>query len=127
MPSTASGFAGVTVLRTLVRIRFAAQSLVDQFNVGLIVGRRRDISSTTQPNPVDISATHDAQLDWAWQDTYYMSSSGATFDSNLLVNIDTKVRRRIRDNSETWMLVMQNPAGSARTWDFNVRTLVALP
>jgi hypothetical protein len=119
--------AGMTVVRTIIDGQFSVQSIADVFNVGLIVCRRADLGSpSTLPQPADIAAEGWAQ-DWAYNRSYYPSSSGATFDSALVFHIDTPVMRKLTDPGLRYAFCVQNPAGTNRSWAWRARTLVKLP
>jgi len=119
--------AGMTVRRTIITGMFNPTTPTDIFHIALAVLRRNDTSaSTSSLDPASV-ATETWGIDWAYNRTYYPTTSGATVDANLVFNIDTKVMRRITDPGLRWCLVFGNPNAAARTLQWRARTLVALP
>ena len=110
---------GLTVRRTLIDLvlPFTAAS---SYEIGLIKARLTDIG-TTRINP-----NGDTDLDWAFEDAFYPTFSGATADNQRVVRIDSRSMRRVQEMGETWALSIWSSAFSQSVKVY-ARTLVLLP
>jgi len=117
----------MTVRRTIITGILNGTAAGDAFHVALAVLRRTDLAATVAGfSPADI-ATENWAIDWCWNDTVFATTSGAAVDTNTQFKIDTRVMRRITDPGLRYAFVINNANGTARSWTWRARTLVALP
>lgn len=92
----------------------------DFWHVGFMVCRDVDVAAGIDPNtnPGD---------DWMYTSQYFMTSSGATIDSNREIYIDLRSKRKFEELETRYALFVANHTGAALSVPLYIRTLIALP
>jgi len=123
--ATNASILGSTVVRTLVTIALPGYaSGSDSYTYGVLKGRTGDAgsASTQAPDPFT-----NPELDWAWIGKAFATFSGATQDTQRVIQFDVRAKRKLQELNEIWLLmVTNNTAAIVTTAKFHTRTLFAL-
>jgi hypothetical protein len=115
--------AGATMMASFITIQvtnFAATT--DKLSWGVIVGRSDDIGTST----TGLTAAK-FELPWAWQETFFPTSSAATVDASEVYFRPLKSRRVLRDANTRLLIIFTNQSPvTDLTMHVRARTLLAL-
>jgi len=121
-----ASLAGVTIMRTHIRILLPYSAATESWYLGLIVGRATDVGiNLAQGSAID--PLGDQELPWLLNTNVYVGASGATFDAQREFVLDIRSKRKMHDLGEAYILSFLNTAAGAHVPAFYSRTLLALP
>jgi hypothetical protein len=109
-----------TVMRTHLRFHWEPTNLADFLLVGLLVA-----PMATEFD--DINPDQNPELQWLLLTATYPTASAAVQDAAKNEEFDIRARRRVAQQQSSYFLVVFNPAGTTRNFQFYSRTLLALP
>jgi hypothetical protein len=118
---------GLTIMRTHVSAAYGPGAETGVLHIGLIVGSTADIPVTGSAPTLD-PVIHD-ELPWLYNSDVFPTFSGPTPDDGRPFQLDVRSRRRLAQPQSRYFLVVKSDAaaGAPDTFQWCVRTLVALP
>jgi hypothetical protein len=111
---------GLTVVRTIMRVRWEPTNLADTLTLGITVVDALDEFDDIQPN-VNQGGS------WALWTRDFPSASGPTVDAAHSFNVDLKSRRKLPSMNSRYVAAFETSAGTVRLLSYYARTLVLLP